>query len=271
MEQMQGENLENKMLGNLGYKVNNRTYKHVVDIADKFSISQKGFSFSDFADDDVIYSGAEHTGNPKLPNITVLPNITFSDYFLFGSTFGHQHTQFEKKDDRAFQEIYEFWGNGAILLRNNSETALYILSPEEKVIVGTKDDMTLFNLDDKPLVTLDYANPDMNSANKDLEKRIGPLMLIQGNLCNGRLCGIDFKINENYVSEGILKPEGGIKPYCQTKQGLENFIEYLEMRGIALRFGSNVPDEYKSEFSSPLLNLVLNKNKILFGALGMLK
>jgi hypothetical protein len=198
-------NFDRKMLEGIGYKINERRINDP-DIQ-IFIEKSKDFRLASFGHSllEVAYFGAEHNTNPKLPNITVLPV-----YSPLASTFGHPHTQAQKGDKRRIQEIYEFLGYGAMLIRNQEETVLHILKPKEKIIVKPNDNMTIFNLQPEPLVTLDYANPNMNSANKDLEKRIGPLMMIE---CEefGEDIATCFKINPKYIDEKIIKCEEKIK------------------------------------------------------------
>ncbi|MBM3234374.1 hypothetical protein FJZ19_04760 [Candidatus Pacearchaeota archaeon] len=258
----------------LGYKVNPRRFKDIWPILEKSGMCKReDFSYND---DAVVYSGAEHRGNPKLPNQTVLPNLWIGSYILLGSTLGHQHTQAEKGDRRRFQEIYEFHGYGAILLRDDFTTTLYVLKPGEKVIIGTRDNMTLFNLDYCSLTTLDMANPqknpNMNEANKDLEKLIGPLMIVK----HGKLEGSDvtiFRVNKKYkdkISVKTFEPivvvsRLGTELYERMKESRMEFWK----RGIRIIHGGNVPKDLKKEFSPPLLELAQKKNKTLMEILEM--
>ena len=190
----------------LGYTVNDR------DFGESF---QKLFSedFHAFArryhliERSPVYSGAEHTGDPKLPNITVLPNIptrwpgsmhlkfdkerfgigrdfpfslfTGQEVTLFDCTMGHWHGQTDCPD--RIQELYEFQGYGALVVDRpeNGEVELWVARDGDKVAVPQQCHMTLYNLDDldHPLITLDFANPDRNYANKELVARVGPLLL----------------------------------------------------------------------------------------------
>jgi hypothetical protein len=320
------ENSERAMLEGLGYKVNDRQFGNVWKYIEKSGLFKRDDFLSQ--DLDTVYSGAEHRGKPKLPNLTVLPNLALkTGSYLLGQTFGHQHMQYLDGDTRKFQEIYEFLGYGAMLIRNSEGTTLYLLKPGEKVIAGTGDNMTMFNLDYTPLITLDYANPDMNKANKDLEDKIGSLMIIER--WQASEAATIFKINERYVDQKLLccAPEvadkgykfwGGVKVPSEeskfmisvgdtglgkelyealkpkqiteqerqvleklSKRGLgieaafylKRFTPYAEEfknPGINLVFGGNLPPELKQEFSKPLLELILNKNKVLLDSLGMI-
>src|SRR5262249_55633499 len=151
------------------------------------------------------YSGAEHGSvepkdqpKPKLPNITVVPNVStshartvalsldrreardepsFGDFrmptgqevTLFGCTMGHWHEELSCPD--RVQEIYEFQGYGALVIDqpDSDEIELWVARDGDKVIVPQQCHMTLYNLDDSehPLVTLDFANPRRNNSNKD--------------------------------------------------------------------------------------------------------
>lgn len=285
---MTQKNSERKMLEALGYILNDRTFLSIWRIIQKSGMFRRGqFSYSN---ERIVYSGAEHRGNPKLPNLTFLPYLLFEDDLLMSGTPGHQHTQAEKGDTRRFQEIYESLGYGAMLLRNSEGTTLHILKPKDKVIVGTADNMSIINLDHSPLITLDYANPEMNSANRDLEARIGPLMIITQHIDSYEANTTLFKINQKYIEEDYLKPDETIKvsgyvyprnnavppsEFCKfivcvehTKSGAhlydelgKGYAKEFKKLGINLVFGGNIPSDLKDEFFPPLLELVLRRNK----------
>ncbi len=254
-------------LKELGYTINDRTLKDVIPFLEKFPglFSQKDLTRGN----DFVYSGAEHRGNPKLPNVTFIPNPPYIiGGFLLGSTFGHQHTQRQTGDTRLFQEIYEFQTYGAMLLRSEKSTRLITLKPGEKVIVGTDENMTLFNLDKSPLLTLDYANPEMNSATKNLEKRIGPLMAILRT--NKEIC---FCINPQYRKNGLVNEKRNSVVIRSPEIG-KNLIKCMESQnedfyqcGIELTSGGNIPHELSQEFANPLSQLVNKKNKKLLDIL----
>jgi len=258
--------LNKKILETLGYKINER---RLSDIKKFFSEDYRRINLS-YQDDYVVYSGAEHLGHPKLPNITILPNIPISVGSIIGSTMGHQHLQYKKEDTRRFQEIYEFRGYGGMLLRDEEKTTFYVLKPRDKIMVGTKDNMTIFNMDKSPLITLDYANPERNSANKDLEIKIGTLMLIKTNAE-----GIVFKTNKEYYNKGLINGEFNPMRIENISLGegiykkISDYEDKFKERGINLVLGDNIPEYLKKEFSSDLLNLVLTKNKTLFDELGI--
>lgn len=190
----------------LGYTVNDRDFKK--NFQDLFSEDYREFARRyHLIEQSPVYSGAEHGGDPKLPNITVLPNIptrqarsmhlefdkkrfdigrnfpfslpTCQEVTLFGCTMGHWHGQTDCPD--GVQEVYEFQGYGALLIDRpeSEEVELWVARDGDKVAVPQQCHMTLYNLDDldHPLVTLDFANPDRNYANKELVRRIGPILL----------------------------------------------------------------------------------------------
>ncbi|HIP97320.1 MAG TPA: hypothetical protein EYH32_08925, partial [Anaerolineae bacterium] len=190
----------------LGYTINDRDFK--VNFQDLFSEDFHAFAGRyHLVGQSPVYSGAEHRGDPKLPNITVLPNIptrrgrsmrlefdkdrfdigrdlpfslsTGQEVTLFGCTMGHWHGQSDCPD--GIQELYEFQGYGALVIDRpeSEEVELWVARDGDKVAVPQQCHMTLYNLDDldHPLVTLDFANPDRNYANKELVGRIGPILL----------------------------------------------------------------------------------------------
>lgn len=138
-----------------------------------------------------LYSGAEHTGSPgknpvKLPNITVVPNFSTDrpaadsprPYTVLGCTMGHYHPPAPRGP--RVQEVYEFQSYGCLALgRRNGEIELWVAKDGDKVSVPSDCHMTLYNLGDHdhPLITLDFADPDRNPANKDTVRDYGPALL----------------------------------------------------------------------------------------------
>lgn len=190
----------------LGYTVNDRDFKK--SFQDLFSEDYKAFARRyHLIEQSPVYSGAEHKGDPKLPNITVIPNIptrraqtvrlrfdrktfdigrdvdfrmpTGQEVTLFGCTMGHWHGQTDCPD--GIQEVYEFLSYGALIIDQpeSDEVELWVARDGDKVAVPQRCHMILYNLDDldNPLITLDFANPNRNYANKELVRRIGPVLL----------------------------------------------------------------------------------------------
>jgi len=250
-----------------GYKINDRT---TVDIYPIWRHHRKwGLPLPEFREKEVIYTGAEHTLNPKLPNQTLIPDIYFKEGIILGSTFGHQH---EGDLSMPFQEIYEFESHGGVLLRRNSDVKLVLAYPSDKIIVRPDENMTLYNFGEGALLTRDYANPSLNNANKDLEKEIGSLMAVWrfGNEFIFKL-NLDYRgacLLEGIENEVIIKsPTGGDLLYEKMKENSKEF----EKAGIELLFGGNLPEKYKTEFEKPLEQLATEKNKLLYEILRMPK
>lgn len=278
MTYLDGVTSGSSLLQALGYKINKRV---LGDISKLFfpgysKAMEKAVSSTMGFGDDGAYIGAEHSEKPKLPNLTYLPNLGSRGHFVLGSTFGHQHTQREKGDTREFQEIYEFLGQGAMLLRTPDNCNLHLLSPGEKVIVPTNANMTFFNFGKEPLVTLDYANPEMNQANKNLEAEIGTLMCCE---YFPLLRAIDFTLNAKYAERGLLKSsyesgngdrvirvdrlELGDDAFKRIKEQEQRF----KMAGINIVLGGNMPKNLKQSLSDPLRQLVLRQDSVLLGIL----
>jgi hypothetical protein len=249
---------------NEDYKINKRKFQ---DIEKYFSEPYKKCRFN-CPLDKTVYVGYE---SRTLSNITNLPNLeTLDGEIVMGSTMGHQHTQKEKGDKRKFQEIYDFLWYGGMFVRNKeAEAVLYLLSPNEKIIVGTDENMTILNFDAIALTTHDFANHDINSANKELEKRIGTCLLIKH-----KDNAFYFYINSKYYEEGILNGKNlgpvTIKnvPYGRElyKAMLSRKNEFAE-RGIEIVSGGNIPKGLAKEFQKPLQVLIQEKNKALFNTL----
>ena len=128
-----------------------------------------------------IYSGADHAGDPALPNITIVPNIyarkASRPVFVLGCTMGHYHL---RASEARVQELYEFQSHGMLVLdQENGAPDLWVARPGDKVAVPNACHMTLYNLGggDEPLVTLDFGDPDRNNANKVLIAQAGPILL----------------------------------------------------------------------------------------------
>ena len=155
------------------------------------------------------YEGIEHSPDDlsqKLPNQTHLWNLPFADKgFLYASTMGHVHPKDPTKRPQV-QEVYEFYGQGAMLLSSQGKSRLIVCESGDKVAVPTDCMMTLFNLSQDQLMTFDMANPQNNSSSKDiLEKREGPLLAFYN---TGNPTKVKLKINKRYSEFGI----------CNTKE-----------------------------------------------------
>ena len=249
------------MLEAVGYKINN---KYFGELKELFSKDYERFDFN-YDRNRIIYSGAEHTGKPKLPNITVLPNLQATKGItVLGSTMGHQHTQLETGDARQFQEIYEFYSHGAMLLRNTcrKDARLHLLRPREKIGVRTNDHMTIFNLGTQPLITLDYANPDKNRAQKDLEKEKGTLITIAHQETKNSP-DTTFYFNSNYGSSRRPIEVAYANLGEPLFERMRAYKTEFKNNGIELFFGSNLSDRQRKELQEPLADLVLKRDKIL--------
>lgn len=171
---------------NSGYQINERTFEQAVS----------PYLCGDWADFDrlfrldpgpVVYSGAEHNGSPKLPNITVIRNLKTMEcrglgkpFTVFGCTMGHFHQPLEGAPDYWVQEVYEFQSYGLLVVDQEAgEVEVWVAQQGDKVAVPNGAHMTLYNLadEDSPLVTLDFADPKRNPSNKDLASHYGPILL----------------------------------------------------------------------------------------------
>lgn len=253
----------NNLLELLGYKLRKRSIEEIQEL---MKIYKPG-NIPENKPKKTAYFGFEHSKSPKLPNITVLPNLrTKGLELMLGTTFGHTHTQKANNDTRLAQEIYEFLGYGAVLLRSNSQAYFYLLKPTEKVLVKTNDNMTLFNLSNEPLVTLDYANPSMNDSNKELEKKLKAFLQIYYNPISSTA---SFRFNPTYSPnrevnnlpiEVKLSNVGlGKELYERIKKESRAF----ERLGLNIRTESNIPNDLKVTFQRHLMDLALAQNPSL--------
>ena len=254
------------MLESLGYRVNDRSFG---DLQSVFSDDYRGLDFP-YEQTDIIYAGAEHSGSPKLLNLTCLPNlITTQGGVVLGSSYGHQHIR-EFGDDREFQEIYEFKGYGGMLLRGANDARFYLLSPNDKVVTRQDEAMTIFNLGTDPLRTVDYANPLLNKAHKNLEEDMGSIMIGKFDSSVGLL---SFVFNQGYAGEGSFPDCFGRVIEMNTDLGedllrnIYNNREHFRESGIEVILGGNVPSDLRDEFGKPLVDLVLEQNEVLFNIL----
>jgi len=251
--------IDRKKLEAKGYKFNDRTMD---TLAKRFSEDYKRIDFV-LKGKDIAYTGAEHTGKPKLPNITILPNLfTVGEGIVAGQNMGHKHTRYELGDRRRFQEVYELHSMGAMILRDENSIRMHLLEKGDKVIVGTNEYMTMINLSVNPLETLDYANPTMNDASMDLEYDLGSIMLVRFTEE-----GLSFKLNPQYVRGGILKDSCEIKIKVEEADDVLNSIlaskHAFKECGIDVILGSNIPKDLEAEFSRPLEDLAADKKSKL--------
>lgn len=149
----------------------------------------------------IAYSGAEHRGSPKQPNITVVPNWPAvggngspAAYTVMGCTMGHFHPH--DPCGSRIQELYEFQSPGLLVLdRENGAPELWVANDGEKVAVPSGCHMTLYNLGQSPLITLDFADPSRNPSDKTLVRQYGPILLVY---CDHAT--VTFVLNGRYVN-----------------------------------------------------------------------
>jgi hypothetical protein len=261
------------------------THRTMGDIKALFSPEYHECNFPFNSDEETYFFADKDKVDMRIPHQTFLPNFPeHQGYTIMGCTFGHTHTQKEKGDTRRFQEIYEFHGFGAMLLRNPKETTLHILPDRGKVIVGTEDNMTFYNLDNQPLITQDIANQEkdsdgkllMNSAHKNLEAQLGTFMLLKTK--PGKL---EFHFNKHYFAdpEGIGFVDGDFSPLhiplmftphlgasilVELSQNQSKYQEEFAKRGIKLSIGSNIPEDLEKPFTPSLEQLTKESKPILF-------
>lgn len=194
-----------------GYRINERTFEKGVEPLLSEDYIRLGI---EAPEDGIAYSGAESSPeNPaeKRPNITVLRNW---DKFPC-STMGHH----QGVPELEYQEIYEYHGFGAMVIDRDAEKAieLHCMRPGDKVLIPSYCIMTLYNLDERPLLALDFANPMLNVSTKDLQKTIlgeveGRTVHVGPVLCMYFGDGsFNIRLNRHYVnrhdSHGVKVPE----------------------------------------------------------------
>ncbi len=201
-----------------GYQVHNRTFSSAIApyLKGDWEDLDRLFELQDLqlkAVQDAVYSGGEHNGDPKSPNITVVPNLhtkrgfTETPLMVFGCTMGHYHS--DESSAYRVQEVYEFQSYGLMAIdRGQGEIELWVADDGDKVAVPNRCHMTLYNLDsrDVPLVTLDFANPERNPADKEFVKQYGPAILAYYDGSD-----VVFTLNRLYINN--LEHQAGIRLY----------------------------------------------------------
>src|SRR6185503_3652476 len=120
----------------------------------------------------------------------------FSRWEVFGCSMGHYHPK--GQSDFRVQEVYEFQSYGLMVLDDGkANVEMWVAKDGDKVTVPNGCHMTLYNLGDRdnPLITLDYADPEQNPANKKLVSNCGPILLTYYNDLQ-----VAFVLNKHYVN-----------------------------------------------------------------------
>src|SRR5207244_3935423 len=100
----------------------------------------------------VVQSRAEHQQDPKLPDITVVPNLATEEtrglvrpLWVLGSTMGRYLPAIH--DDYRIQEVFEFQSYGMLVLdREDNEVEIWVAQDGDKVSVPNGCHATLYNL-----------------------------------------------------------------------------------------------------------------------------
>ncbi len=233
--------------GNAEYEIKDRSFEQAIapylhgdweDFDRLFRLSPQRAIYG--GESPVIYSGAEHCGSPKFPNITVVPNLSIKEsrglaraFRVFGCTMGHYHPDDpDAPTGSRIQEVYEFQSYGMLVLaRGRGQVELWVARDGDKVAVPSSCHMNLYNLgdEDNPLVTLDFADPERNPANKELIGKFGPILL-------GYYDDFEvfFRLNRLYVNNADHVAGVHFASPPETEQDRQVRIE----RGARLELGS---------------------------------
>jgi len=194
----------------------------------------------------VVYSSAEHRGSPKKPNITVVPNLSTRAHHglkqrwrVLGSTMGHYHLPIPSS--YRVQEVYEFQSYGMLILdREVGEVEMWVAQAGDKVVVPNGCHMTLYNLgnEDNPLITLDFANPQENAANKKLVSKCGPILLVYYNAFE-----VVFVLNRFYINNPIHR--AGVRVPGLSPEERDQRIRLA--RGVRLELGRFLYEELTND------------------------
>lgn len=181
--------IDTHIANNAGYYIKDRVFEKAIApyLHGDWEDFDRLFCLEPPCPDRVVYSGAAHSQQPKLPNITVIPNLSTQEsrgvprpFTVLGCTMGHFHEPIEGAPDYWVQEVYEFQSYGLLVLdRQTGEVEMWVAQDGDKVSVPNGCHMTLYNLgdEDDPLVTLDFADPERNPSNKELIRQCGPILL----------------------------------------------------------------------------------------------
>jgi hypothetical protein len=159
---------------------------------------------------------------------------------------------------------------GAMLIdtKDSPFMDLHILKPGDKVYTLNKCNMTLYNFDHLPLVTVDFANPKIHQGDKSLQKEIGPaLMMVFDGI------RLHVKMNEKYINRDdglgieIHEKIEQLDINFNTKLGKELYDNFLKPDVVAEFEKLNIhvqPGEAISlegeELNEPLYDIVTQKN-----------
>jgi hypothetical protein len=151
----------------------------------------------------ISYSVATHTGDPRLPNLTVIPNwFTNQDrglalsWAILGCAPGRHYTPDGRGND--LQSIYEFHSYGMLVLcATGTGPELWVARPGDKVVVSGACHIGLYNLGDErnPLVTLDVSHSTPSPVDDALPKNFGPALLAFYNDFE-----VVFRLNSTYIN-----------------------------------------------------------------------
>ncbi len=208
---------------NIRYKIKNLTFQEAIapyllsdwgDFDKFFYIKDRTEKDRDAADDQavsVVYSKAEHYGEPRLPNIIVVPNLLTgelrgisSPLTVLGSTMGHYNPA--SRNGYSIQEVYEFQSYGLLVLdHENGQVEMWVAKDGDKVSIPTESHVTLYNLGNKdhPLICLNLSDVERTASNKDMIRQWGPILLIYYDDSEVTFVLNQFYINNDQHSAGV--------------------------------------------------------------------
>jgi predicted dehydrogenase len=139
------------------------------------------------------------------------------------------------------QEVYEFQTYGMLILdREVGEVEMWVAQEGDKVVVPNGCHMTLYNLgdEDNPLITLDFANPQENAANKELVSKCGPILLVYYNAFE-----VVFVLNRFYINSPIH--QAGVSMPRLSPEERDQSIRLR--RGVRLELGRFLYEELTND------------------------
>lgn len=159
----------------------------------------------------VVMSVAAHDGNPRKPDVVVIPNLrtlpqssTVSSYGVLGCSFGrHRKIDSKRRDAAVLPEVYELQSHGMIVLDDESGSMdIWVARPGEKVVVAPGTHMTMYNLgdDNSPLIALRATTWKPSEVTSGCAVQTGPPLLI-----NFDDVEVVFRINRLYVNNNDIK------------------------------------------------------------------
>lgn len=277
------ENDKDRYPHNVRYKIKNLSFQEAIapylhsdwEDFDRFFYLEDRTEKDKDEDDQisVVYSKAEHFGEPRLPNIIVVPNILTREsrglvgpLTVMGSTMGHYNPI--SSAGYRIQEVYEFQSYGLLVLdHENGQVEMWVAKDGDKVSVPTQSHVTLYNLGDTdhPLICLNLSDTERVPSNKKLIRQWGPILLVYYDASEVTFTLNRFYINNDQHPAGVrIRREPRYAPDRQIKLSLgarldlgrllyEQLTQNPDLIGQFARLGIRIKQASQEAFLEPVL------------------